>query len=84
MARLGGVSELQWPHTASKTLQQQPSGADTATGNEAFVTVLTHDRVQLAPSDAAQRAFQGKQSSFASRFATYLNTWLPTNAKVSS
>ena len=34
------------------------------------------------PSDAAQRAFQGKQSSFASRFATYLNYWLPTNAKV--
>ena len=34
------------------------------------------------PSDAAQRAFQGKQSSFASRFATYLNTWLPTDAKV--
>ena len=25
------------------------------------------------PSDAAQRAFQGKQSSFSSRFATYLN-----------
>ena len=34
------------------------------------------------PSDAAQRAFQGKQSSFSSRFATYLNYWLPTNAKV--
>ena len=34
------------------------------------------------PSDAAQQAFQGKQSSFASRFATYLNYWLPTNAKV--
>ena len=34
------------------------------------------------PSDAAQRAFQSKQSSFASRFATYLNYWLPTNAKV--
>ena len=34
------------------------------------------------PSDAAQRAFQGKQSSFSSRFAAYLNTWLPTNAKV--
>ena len=31
---------------------------------------------------AAQRAFQGKQSSFSSRFATYLNYWLPTNAKV--
>ena len=29
------------------------------------------------PSDAAQQAFQGKQSSFASRFATYLNYWLP-------
>ena len=34
------------------------------------------------PSDAAQRAFQAKQSSFSSRFATYLNYWLPTNAKV--
>jgi hypothetical protein len=34
------------------------------------------------PSDAAVRAFQGKQSSFSSRFATYLNYWLPTDAKV--
>ena len=34
------------------------------------------------PSDAAQQAFQGKQSSFATRFASYLNYWLPTNAKV--
>lgn len=34
------------------------------------------------PSDAAIKAFQGKQSSFASRFATYLNYWLTTNAKV--
>ena len=34
------------------------------------------------PSDAAQQAFQGKQSSFATRFAGYLNYFLPTNAKV--
>ena len=34
------------------------------------------------PSDAAVKAFQGKQSSFSSRFATYLNYWMPTDAKV--
>jgi hypothetical protein len=34
------------------------------------------------PADSATRAFQSKQSNFASRFANYLNYWLPTNAKV--
>lgn len=34
------------------------------------------------PADFATRAFQSQQSNFASRFATYLNYWLPTDAKV--
>ena len=34
------------------------------------------------PSDAAIKAFQGKQSSLASRAAQYLNYWGPTNAKI--
>jgi hypothetical protein len=33
-------------------------------------------------ADFAIRAFQSQQSNFASRFATYLNYWLPTDAKV--
>jgi hypothetical protein len=34
------------------------------------------------PADFATRAFQSQQSSFSSRFANYLNYWLPTDAKV--
>ena len=34
------------------------------------------------PADVATRAFQSQQSNFASRFANYLNYWLPTDAKV--